>query len=48
MSAGGGCEAIVTARIRCGCVRSMECSDGECCELMYGAKFPLRLFTRAV
>ena len=38
MSAGGGCEAAVTARIRCGFVKFMECS-----ELLYGRRFPLRL-----
>ena len=27
MSAGGGCEAAVTARARCGCVKPKECGD---------------------
>ena len=38
MSAGGGCEAGVTVRTRCGRVMFMECS-----ELLYGRRFPLRL-----
>ena len=38
MSAGGGCEAAVTARTRCGRVMFRECS-----ELLYGRRFPLRL-----
>ena len=36
--AGGGCQAAVTARTRCGWVKFREC-----CELLYGKKFPLRL-----
>ena len=36
--AGGGCEATVTARTRCGCVKSMECG-----ELLYCRRFPLKL-----
>ena len=36
--AGGECEAVVTARTRCGWIRFMECS-----ELLYGRRFPLRL-----
>ena len=38
MSAGGGCEAAVTARIRCGWVKHRECG-----ELLFGRRFPLRL-----
>ena len=38
VSAGGGCEAAVTARIRCGWVGFRECS-----ELLYGNMFPLRM-----
>ena len=37
VSAGGGCEAAVTARTRCGSVRYRECS-----ELLYG-RLPLKL-----
>ena len=35
VSAGGGCEAAVTARTRCGWVKYSE--------LLYGRRFPLRL-----
>ena len=38
VSAGGGCEAVVTARTRCGWVNFRECG-----ELLYGRRFPLRL-----
>ena len=38
VSAGGGCEAAVTARTRCGWVKYRECS-----ELLYSRWFPLRL-----
>ena len=38
VSAGEGCEAALTARMRCGQVKFMECS-----ELLYGRRFPLRL-----
>ena len=39
MSAGGGCEAAVTVRTRCGWVKPMECGD-----LMYGRRsIPLKL-----
>ena len=38
LSAGGGCEAAVIARTRCGWVKFKECSD-----LLYGRRFPLRL-----
>ena len=38
VSAGGGCEAAVTARTRCGWAKYMECG-----ELLYGTRFPLRL-----
>ena len=38
VSAGGGCEAAVTARTRCGCVKLSECG-----ELLYGRRFHLRL-----
>ena len=38
VSAGGGREATVTARTRCGWVKFMECS-----ELLYGRRFPRRL-----
>ena len=37
VSAGGGCEAAVIARTICGWVKFMEC-----CELLYGRRFPLR------
>ena len=40
MSAGEGCEAAVTARIRCEWVEIRECD-----ELLYGRK---RLFTRTM
>ena len=36
--AGGGCEAAVTARTRCGWVEFRECG-----ELLYERRFPLRL-----
>ena len=38
MSAGGRCEAAVTARVRCWWVEFRECS-----ELLYGRRFPLML-----
>ena len=38
VSAGGGCEAALTNRTRCGWVKF-----GECDELLYGRKFPLKL-----
>ena len=38
VSAGGGCEAAVTARTRCGWLKFMECG-----ELLYGWRFPLKL-----
>ena len=38
VSAGGGCEAVVTARTKCSWVKLRECS-----ELLYGRRFPLRL-----
>ena len=38
VSAGGGCEAAVTARTRCGWVKFRECG-----ELLYGRRPPLRL-----
>ena len=37
VSVGGECEAAVTARTRCGWVKSMECD-----ELQYGRMFPLK------
>ena len=37
VSAGGGCEAAVSARIRCGWVKLRECS-----ELLHGRRFLLR------
>ena len=37
-STGGGCEVVVTAKIRCGWVKLRECS-----ELLYGRRFPLKL-----
>ena len=37
MSAGGGCEAVVTTRARCAWVKYRECG-----ELLY-CRFPLRL-----
>ena len=36
--AGGGCEAAVTARTRCGWVKLRECG-----ELLYDRRFPLKL-----
>ena len=38
MSAGGGCEAAVTARTRCGWVNIRECG-----ELLYGSRFLQKL-----
>ena len=38
VSTGGGCEAAVTARTRCGWVKCRECS-----ELMYGRRYSLKL-----
>ena len=38
MSPGGGCEAAVTARARCGLDKLRECG-----ELLHGRKFPLKL-----
>ena len=38
MSVGGGCEVAVTASIRCGWVKLMECS-----ELLNGRILPLKL-----
>ena len=38
VSAGGGCEAAMTASTRCGWVEVREC-----CELLYGKMFPLRM-----
>ena len=38
VSAGGECEAVVTARTRCGWVKFRECS-----EMLYGRRFPLCL-----
>ena len=38
VSVGGGCEAAVTARTRCGWVKLRECG-----ELLYGKRFPLKL-----
>ena len=38
MSAGGGCEAAVTARTRCGWLKLRECI-----ELLYGRRFPQKL-----
>ena len=38
VSAGGGCEAAVTARTRCRWIKIRECS-----ELLYGRRFPLWL-----
>ena len=38
VSAGGGCEAAMTASIRCGWAKLRECG-----ELLYGSRFPLRL-----
>ena len=37
-SAGGGCEAAVTGRTKCGWVTLRECD-----ELLYGRRFPPRL-----
>ena len=37
MIAGGGCEATVTAKTRCGWVKFRECGV-----LLYGRRFPLR------
>ena len=38
MSAGGGCEAAVSARTRCGWVKSRKCG-----ELLHSKRFPLKL-----
>ena len=38
VSAGGGCEAAVSARTRCGWAKHRKCG-----ELLYGRRFPLRL-----
>ena len=38
VSAGGGCEAAVAVRTRCGWVKIREC-----CELLCGRGFPLNL-----
>ena len=38
VSAGEGCEAVVTARTRCWWVNFRECG-----ELLYGRRFPLKL-----
>ena len=38
VSAGGRCEAAVTARTRCGWVKPMECG-----ELLHGRRFPPRM-----
>ena len=38
VTAGRGCEAAVTARIRYDCVKSMECG-----ELLYEKRFPLNV-----
>ena len=38
MSVGGGCEAAVTARTRCGWATLWECG-----ELLYGRRYPLKL-----
>ena len=38
VSAGGGCEAAVTAGTRCGWFKFRKC-----CDLLYDRKFPLRL-----
>ena len=38
MSVGGGCEAAVTARTRCGWVELRECGG-----MIYGRRFPLMM-----
>ena len=38
ISEGGGCEAAVTSRTRCGCAKVMECD-----ELLYVRRSPLKL-----
>ena len=38
MNTGGGCEAAVTARTRCGLAKLRECG-----ELLYGGRCPLKL-----
>ena len=38
VSVGRGCDTAVTVRTRCGWVKFMEC-----CELLYGRRFPLKL-----
>ena len=38
VSKGGGCDASLTARTRCGWVKF-----GECGEFFYGKMFPLKL-----
>ena len=37
VGAGGGCEAAVTTKTRCGWVQLMECG-----ELLYGRRFSLK------
>ena len=41
VSVGGGCEAAVSARTRCGWFKV-----GVCCELLYGRRFPLNPYVR--
>ena len=46
VSSGGGCEAVVSARARCGWVKFKECG-----ELLYGRRFHLKqkgLFIRVM
>ena len=38
VSAGGGCEAAVTARTRCGWAKCRECGN-----LLYSRRFPLKM-----
>ena len=38
VSVGGGCEAAVTSRTRCWCVKFSECG-----ELLHDRRFPLKL-----
>ena len=38
INAGGGCEAAVTVRTRCGWIKHRECG-----ELLHSRRFPLKL-----
>ena len=43
VSAGGGCESVVTARTRCGWVKFKECGW-----LLYGRRFPQKLIAAVI